>query len=296
METPNMSHWYDQAGNSRYTIKSSKNVDRPTTLRDAKKFKYLPSVTTVIGLTAKPGLQHWIQDQLLNAAMDFDWFPTARHLNLFDKVNYEKRDPKTEAELEAFRVISKWKAIILEKSQKIGRDAADRGSEIHNALELFYKEGKIDDKHRVFIEPVIDFIAHKFPEVKDWQAEPSFAAEQGFGGKIDLVSVEHEIILDFKTKKDKAFTKSLKTDDYGMQLAAYGEGMGFVNFRTEERMGRYYNLFISVETPDLLRLEEYSLKEIDRNWKMFYNLLKFWQLSNNYDSSFTKEQEEYNGN
>lgn len=270
-------HWYTKTGESAYTIKGQNGTDRSTTLRDAKKFLYLPSVTTIIGLTAKPGLQNWIQDQLLLACMEV---PFHNQMNE-----------------------NQWKSIVKEKSQKIGKDAADRGSEIHNALELFYKEGKIDDKHRVFIEPVIDRIAQEFPDVKDWKAEPSFASELGFGGKIDLVSEEHEIILDFKTKKDKAFalnpkTKKfvypLKSDDYGMQLAAYGQGMGFVNAQTNKLMGEYYNLFISVETPYQMSLEEYDIKEVDRHWKMFYNLLQYWQLSNNYDSSF--EGEIYNGN
>ena len=38
-------HWYDKEGEARHTIMSAKGEPRPTTLRDAKKFGWYPSVT-----------------------------------------------------------------------------------------------------------------------------------------------------------------------------------------------------------------------------------------------------------
>jgi len=56
-------HWYEQDGTPAYTqiIKTGKNKgkERPTTLRDAKKFNLVPSVTTILGVLDKPALNHW---------------------------------------------------------------------------------------------------------------------------------------------------------------------------------------------------------------------------------------------
>ena len=38
-------HWYDHTGESKYTIVGKNGKERPTTLRDARKHCYVPSVT-----------------------------------------------------------------------------------------------------------------------------------------------------------------------------------------------------------------------------------------------------------
>jgi len=49
-------HWYAQDGSAAYTQpnKSKPGQTRPTTLRDAKKFDLVPSVTGIIGMADKP--------------------------------------------------------------------------------------------------------------------------------------------------------------------------------------------------------------------------------------------------
>ena len=41
-------HWYDKEGEPRYTIIGANGKERNTTLRDAKKKGYVPSVTSVL--------------------------------------------------------------------------------------------------------------------------------------------------------------------------------------------------------------------------------------------------------
>ena len=49
-------HWYGQDGSPQYTVTAKDGQQRPTTLRDARKFNLVPSVTTVLKVAAKPGL------------------------------------------------------------------------------------------------------------------------------------------------------------------------------------------------------------------------------------------------
>jgi hypothetical protein len=62
-------HWYDFAGEARHTILSAKGEPRATTLRDARKFNWLPSVTTVMKVLAAPELDRWKQQQVLMASL-----------------------------------------------------------------------------------------------------------------------------------------------------------------------------------------------------------------------------------
>ena len=62
-------HWYDSKGAPTYTIVGLNRVERNTTLRDARKHGYVPSVTTIIGMAAKPSLENWKINQALNSAI-----------------------------------------------------------------------------------------------------------------------------------------------------------------------------------------------------------------------------------
>ena len=46
--------------------------ERNTTLRDARQHGYVPSVTTIIGMAAKPSLENWKINQALNSAITLD--------------------------------------------------------------------------------------------------------------------------------------------------------------------------------------------------------------------------------
>ena len=50
-------HWYTRDGEPMYTIIGANGKERNTTLRDAKKEGFVPSVTTILGMVAKPSLE-----------------------------------------------------------------------------------------------------------------------------------------------------------------------------------------------------------------------------------------------
>ena len=109
-------HWYTRQGEPMYTV-IGKTTGRPrnTTLKDARELNLVPSVTTILNCAAKPGLNVWLQEQVLLAALTL---------------------PRAEDEPE-----SVWLKRVISDSKAQGRDAADLGTEIHAAIQGFY-EGK----------------------------------------------------------------------------------------------------------------------------------------------------------
>ena len=59
-------HWYDKTGEAAYTVVGSNGKERNTNLKDARKHGYVPSVTTILGVAAKPPLENWKINQALN--------------------------------------------------------------------------------------------------------------------------------------------------------------------------------------------------------------------------------------
>ena len=74
-----------------------------------------------------------------------------------------------------------------------------------------------------------------------------------------------------------------------MQLAAYGTGLGLTrldNLNNRQFTGRYFNLFISTQTPGKVELKEWTMQEVVIGWEKFQHLLEYWKLEVGYDSSF----------
>ena len=111
-------HWYTQEGDPMYTIIGANGKERNTTLRDAKslglvrdakKEGLVPSVTTIMGIIAKPSLETWKQKQLLNS------FSTL-----------EQGEDET---IESFYYRCQT------DSKQIGIQAAEQGTKIHGMIE-----------------------------------------------------------------------------------------------------------------------------------------------------------------
>src|SRR4026207_2033828 len=67
----NNDHWYDPiAGEPRHFIqKKDGSGTRPSTIADARKNNWLPSVTTVLKVLAKPALTEWLCRNAATAAL-----------------------------------------------------------------------------------------------------------------------------------------------------------------------------------------------------------------------------------
>ena len=248
-------HWYKQDGGPQYTVKAKDGSDRPTTLKDARKMDLVPSVTTILKIAAKPGLEAWKQEQMLLAAMTLP-----------------KRDGENE---QAFI------ARVVADSKETGRRAAERGTRVHESIERWFGGQKAVEHIEIakaFEEEI--FKHFKTHPMQSWQIERSFSSNLGYGGKIDLYCEPDEyaptgIVLDAKTKEFGIGEPIVAYDEHLMQLAAYRHGLGLNHARCA-------NVFASVSHPGLVTVVEWPEEELVRGWEMFQCLLRFWKLKNNF--------------
>lgn len=245
-----MSHWYQRDGKACYTVIGSNGKERETTLRDARKLDLVRSVTTIGQAAAKPGLQRWKEDQLLEAAIK-------HHNSGLLRTGQEKE-------------IKQWKGMVFEESEKISKQAAMRGTELHGHLEQYFLDETIDEKDKDFIIPVIELMKEK-DLMMGVQSELSFAHPDGFGGKSDVINKVKNYILDFKTKDKEVLDKSILYDDYPMQLAAYRKGFDMPT-------ATCYNIFVSTRIPGVIMLHKWEEEDLERGLKMFNALLTYCQV------------------
>lgn len=201
-------HWYTKDGQPMYTVIGANGKERNTDLRDAKKHGYIPSVTTILNILAKPGLNLWLQKQAIMAALTL---------------------PRQDGENE-----ENWLDRVLIDSKAQGRDAADRGTSMHSEIQS-HLEHKAKEYPRYVFASKECLDAH-FGQ-QDWICEESFGHELGFGGKVDLHCPG--IIVDIKTK-EKVGDKVDVYDEHLLQLAAYRTGLGYPTARCA-------NLFVDLE-------------------------------------------------
>jgi hypothetical protein len=199
------SHWYFPDGTPLHEVpRADGKGQRPTSLRDARKLGLFPSVTNVLSILAKPGLDAWKQEQAILAALTL---------------------PRSEGEtLDDFA-----KRVLVDMTSEVGR-AADRGSAVHAAIEG-YAQGRWlpEDKG----------VARLFEPARQWFDKEVLAVhsveiatahlEWGYAGRVDLVatlrSTGRPTVIDFKTQKtrrdkDGSF-KPILHDTWPLQLEAY---------------------------------------------------------------------------
>ena len=101
-------HWYTKDGQPMYTVIGKNGKERNTNLRDAREHGYIPSVTTILNVAAKPGLSVWLQQQAILAALTL---------------------PRNDGESE-----SDWLDRVLTDSKAQCRDEADSGTSMHSEI------------------------------------------------------------------------------------------------------------------------------------------------------------------
>ena len=241
-------HWYTQEGEPMYTIVGVNGKERNTTLADARKLGLVPSVTGIIGVSAKPGLEEWKIKEGIKSAMVLN--------------------------IESDETIDEYVRRCREHSKLVGQKSAERGSEIHYEIEEGFASGKESDSYLA----ILDWLDTQYP-FAPWIAEASFCAKEGYGGKIDLYS-ESGIFIDFKTKDDLRGKdpKRLVFDEHGMQLSAYVQGCGFDK---AERI----SIFVDREDTSLIACHVWDEETHSKHKDMFNALLTYWKLTKNYDPS-----------
>ena len=156
-------HWYRaEDGGPQYTVFAKDGSERPTTLRDARKMNLVPSVTTVLKVAAKPGLEVWKNEQMLLAALTL---------------------PRSPDESEKDFI-----ARIVSDSKQTAKQAAERGTRVHESIEAWFEGVRGDIYHREIAEAFEKKIFEHFKTdpFQPWKTETAFSSPLGYGGKIDL--------------------------------------------------------------------------------------------------------------
>lgn len=241
-------HWYTKEGTPAYTT-IGKTGERATTLRDARKEGLLPSVTTIINLMSKPALSSWLQQQVLLAALTLP---------------RESNEPEQE-----------WLKRVMSDSKATGREAAERGTAIHNIIQGYFEQMYLPEKP-VYLDAIDSTLKSAFGS-QLWLSEKSFGHHLGYGGKCDLMAKPMNgqgsgFVVDFKTK-DTDLDKVDIYFEHELQLAAYREGLNLPNARCAI-------LFVNGKT-NQVKLVEIEEPQLQKSWECFQHLLRVYQIKNN---------------
>jgi hypothetical protein len=250
-------HWYDKAGNPVYEVPKAKGDGmRPTTIADARKIDLVPSVTSIIGIAAKPGLQKWKLQQMLHAALTLP------------RIDGETDDAFAER-------------VILD-SEEQSKKAMERGTELHAVIQKTIQTGFVHPVWPDHTFKVIEALKQIGVNVFNGKAEHSFASPLGYGGKLDWHN--DEVLLDFKTKDKIVDGKQLAWPEHCWQLAAYAKGLNSersYKFMMKPPIDRLINVFIGVEDCQV-RIHEWSPEDAAKGWEVFSHLLSVWKITKNF--------------
>lgn len=234
-------HWYYRDGKPCYSLIGKNGLERPTTLRDARKLALVPSVTTISRLMAAPALERWKSEQVLLAALTL---------------------PRRDEEIE-----KAWLTRVHEDSRAQALKAADRGTAIHTTIARLLRGLEVEAELAPFAQAAIDLVHQTYPGL-EWASECSFASPLGFGGAVDLHS-KIGVVVDFKSK-DGDLGNVKCYDEHYMQAAAYAQGLGMPEASCA-------NVFVSRELPARAIIIQHTREDIIRGWRMFAALLELFK-------------------
>jgi hypothetical protein len=241
-------HWYTPEGQPRHLRDNGK----ATTLRDARKEGLVPSVTTILNVKAKPGLERWKRRQDILTARD-----TEEKLGETDQ-----------------QYIKRIQSVAVESLDR----ASSEGDAIHKAIECAFKGEPYDERHAANVAATLAEVADLFPDVDDWVAECCFAHPLGFGGTVDLHSPSTGVVVDYKSK-DGDLEKRLAYDQY-VQIAAYRAGLLLLPGASAA------NIFVSRDEPGVVKAHVWTPEELEKGWIEFSHCLALWKLDKNYEPAF----------
>lgn len=251
-------HYYLRDGSPFYTIVGKNGKERPVTIKDARQHYAAPSVTTILDVLNKAALVEWKVKQGILAALTL---------------------PRASSESDEVFL-----ARVLDDSKQQAIQAAEEGTRIHDAIEASFKGLPVPDVYQPHVAAVHAKLKETFPDVTDWIAETAFASPLGYGGKVDLHSPSHGIVIDHKSK-DMAPGGAKKLDyDQDWQLSAYHKGLNL-------KPNLCANIFVSRTVPGYVEIHVWKAEEIARAWSVFECALAAWKCIKGYDPSWNQIEE-----
>ena len=281
-------HWYSAAGQACHEVpnKSKPGTSRPTTLRDARTMKLLPSVTTILGLLDKPQLTDWKLEQV-----------TAEFHRRLKVIGERPAQDAAVSVLDlAHRAFEELHADVCERAFQQVEDAADAGKAIHKGAERVFQGLDCDESEPVFLPELNE----RFPLKTFLDPIRGFVAEHNIhptGHEVSVVNVKHGYagqgdlpmscsrgigFGDFKTRKTKPGRPVMAYKEQVMQIAAYHAG----HYMTIPRASDFicgWNLFVSTTEPGRVEAVWYDSEQLAPAFDAFVSACGLWRFLSGYD-------------
>ena len=250
------SHWYTQSGAPLHRLSTSNGATRPTTLRDARDLLLLPSVTNVLGLLAKPGLEIWKQKQVALASI---------------RVQRGQGEPE-----EAFV-----ERILAESSEPVDRAAA-LGVRIHKCLDSYWRGGTVPADVEAYVSPTLAKLGGIVQEVLASE-HVLVNTKHGFAGTADLLIATrrgNRAVIDFKCRKTRNGAKVEWYSEHLLQVAAYA-----ATAFGEDDLARTHgaNVLISSTEPGRVEINHFTPEDLVEGFKTFSLICEVWRRLKGYD-------------
>lgn len=250
-------HWYkatETGFEPCYEVPKKSSVGfKRVTITEARELHLLPSVTSILGILAKPGLQSWLFKQHILAALTLP------------------RKPDESDEDYCERVMT--------DADSVSKKARDLGTEIHDQIgKLLHFDGCSDELYP-YLESVNEWIKQEVTEI--YSIEKVVGNKLfGFAGRLDLACETKsygKAIVDFKTQVIKK-VKGIKTPaiygEWSLQMIAYKKCC-------EDDNLSLINIVIDTESPGPIFCHKWD--NHDKLWKLFLNCLELWKWQNDYE-------------
>lgn len=254
-------HYYLPDGKPFYTIecKTKPGQFRSPTIRDAMAVGAVPSVTTILRVLAKPGLEDWKRDQAILSAITLPRLPNENDHDFAQRV-----------------------AVDMEQESEKARQA---GTNLHSAIEEFLSRGVVPmttSPEKLAVEAFRKW--YEEGQFKVVHSEQAFACAE-FGGRVDLVTEQKAFglcIIDIKTQGTRG-GKFKRYPEWVLQLVGYRIGLGLPE-------AELLNLVFSTTEPGLMEVVNWSdeAEEAEAAW---WNVVKLWQWQNNWTPAKVAGQE-----
>lgn len=245
-------HWYDlKTGEPRHTIAcKSRPGDRATTLADAKKYGWGPSVTTILhGTLRSPGLERYWITQAVHAVCTAPDVPG------------EGLDAKIERVLETEK-----------QADEESKRARDLGGNIHEAISEHLAGRLYAPQFKPYVDAALEAMKPLGGVVC---SEKVLVHPLGFAGRTDAILQGQNIsVLDFKTGK-KLPTKSA-WPEHRLQVSAYAASLG----NTGEQRIQTAVLYISTVEPGKVTL--FTQLDWVEDWSVFQSVFRCWCYMNSF--------------
>jgi hypothetical protein len=264
------SHWYLRDGRPFHEIaKKDASGNRPVTLADARKVLALPSVTNVLNVLAKPGLDAWKIEQGIMAALTLP------------------RGSEEALDVFAHRVVT-------DMGEQVEK-AADFGTAIHNACEVYASNKQLPDDAKLMHH------LRAWVEWFDTNVERVASLEQVFvhhghayAGRVDMIALlrgsdlipPRWCVVDFKTQKVKRSAKGepkpVFYETWPLQLAAYREA---VIENGAKNVAGLVSVVIDSVQPGPVHVKEWTSPSAPASdyFGAFKSALELWRYVKGYD-------------